>query len=131
MIATQSVGLSCASLSIDKDTAIITLKCVDEQLFPNSIIDIFLIGSGREDAIESKSMFFQFDLTRGVDDSLIIRARFDSNEYLNGIFSGDLLWIHFLTVIIFEFEIYRHLFIVRILSGEQTMFSEKVENKYF
>ena len=72
-------------MPIDKDTAVISLKSIDQQFFANSIIDILLMSIRGKDFIKGKGMFFDLDFVRCIDDSFIIVTGFDSNKYLDGI----------------------------------------------
>ena len=99
VVAHHGVGLAWAGLAVDEDAAVVALKSVDQKFFPDCIVDIFLIGGGREDAIEGEGVFFHFDLAGGIDDSFLLAAGFDSDQNLDGILGGALLSIHILTVI--------------------------------
>ena len=79
VVAHHGVGLAWAGLAIDEDAAIVAFEGVDKQFFPDCVIDIFLIGGGREDAIKGKGVFFHFDLVGGVDDSFLLATGFDSD----------------------------------------------------
>ena len=83
VVAHHGVGLPRAGLPVDEDAAVVALERVDQQFFPDCVIDIFLIGGGREDAIEGEGVFFHFDLAGGVDNGFLLAAGFDSDQNLD------------------------------------------------
>ena len=87
-------------MPVNKNTAIVALKGVANQLFTYCIEDVFLTGSGWEYFIEAEGVFIQLDLIVGVDGSFVLATGFDPYEYLDRVFAL-LLLVH-LTLINFK-----------------------------
>ena len=79
VVAHHGVGLAWTGLAVDKDTAVVAFEGVDKQFFSDCVVDIFLIGGGREDAIKGEGVFFHFDLVGGVDYGFLLVAGLDSD----------------------------------------------------
>jgi hypothetical protein len=82
------VGLAGASLAVYKNTRIVAIKDIVQQLIANMIKNITLGGRRREYFIKSKLMFVELDLSLGVCEyALLLRVGFYPNEDLDRIFA--------------------------------------------
>ncbi len=65
IFADHGVGLAGSSLSIDKDTRVVSVKDVIQELIADVVKNVVLGGRGRKDFIESELVLFELDLGLG------------------------------------------------------------------
>lgn len=91
VVAHHREGLAWASLSIDKDAAVVAFESVGQQFFAHRSKHLLLLGVRPEDAVKGEAVPLQFDLAVSVDHRFVLAARTDANYYLDAVIAALLV----------------------------------------